>query len=75
MEKCLLHFDKLLTAMLANPEQPIGKISLLSDSETALIEDFIRPIPRLEIRTVLDDFADQVRIQSHLLLLFIQKTD
>ena len=66
MEKCLLHFDKLLTAMLANPEQPIGKISLLSDSETALIEDFIRPIPRLEIRTVLDDFADQVRIQSHL---------
>ena len=66
MEKCLLHFDKLLTAMLANPEQPIGKISLLSDSETAFIEDFIRPIHRLEIRTVLDDFAAQVQVKGHL---------
>ncbi|MBS9394662.1 MAG: amino acid adenylation domain-containing protein [Dolichospermum sp. LBC05a] len=61
MQKCLSHFDKLLTEMLNNPSQPICKISLLSPTETAFFESFIQPIPRLERRTVIHDFIEQVR--------------
>ncbi|OYD95860.1 non-ribosomal peptide synthetase [Nostoc sp. 'Peltigera membranacea cyanobiont' 213] len=61
MQKCLIHLDKLLTEMLVNPIEPIGKISLLSATEASLIESFIQPIPRLEKRTVVHDFSDQVK--------------
>ncbi|MFM7713657.1 MAG: condensation domain-containing protein, partial [Microcystis sp.] len=60
MKKCLIHFDKLLNEMLSNPAQPVKDISLLSEAETAFIANFINPIPRLETRTVIHDFIDQV---------------
>lgn len=65
MEKCLIHFDKLLNEMLSNPYQSISKVSLLSDTEITFIESFINPIPRLENRTVIHDFIDQVKAQPH----------
>ncbi|RAM50564.1 MAG: non-ribosomal peptide synthetase [Hapalosiphonaceae cyanobacterium JJU2] len=61
MEKCLSHFDKLLTEMVVNPSQPICEISLLSPTEIAFVKKFIEPIPRLEKRTVIHDFIDQVK--------------
>ena len=61
MEKCLVHFDKLLTEMLVNPQQPVGEISLLSAAETNFVESFINPIPCLETRTVIHDFTEQVK--------------
>ncbi|MEH2155518.1 amino acid adenylation domain-containing protein [Nostoc sp.] len=61
MQKCLSHFDKLLTEMVANPSQSIGKVTLLSPIETAFVESFIQPIPRLETRTVIHDFINQVK--------------
>ncbi|MEH2221468.1 MAG: amino acid adenylation domain-containing protein [Nostoc sp.] len=61
MHKCLSHLDKLLTEMVVNPIEPICNISLLSATETSLIESFIQPIPRLEKRTVIHDFSDQVK--------------
>lgn len=60
MKKCLIHFDKLLNEMLSNPAQPVKDISLLSAAETAFIANFINPIPRLETRTIIHDFIDQV---------------
>ncbi|CCI06837.1 non-ribosomal peptide synthetase [Microcystis aeruginosa] len=60
MKKCLIHFDKLLNEMLSNPAQPVKDISLLSEAETAFIANFINPIPRLETRTIIHDFIDQV---------------
>ncbi|MHC5725489.1 MAG: non-ribosomal peptide synthetase, partial [Nostoc sp.] len=61
MQKCLIHLDKLLTEMLVNPIEPIGEISLLLATEASLIESFIQHIPRLEKRTVIHDFSDQVK--------------
>ncbi|MBW4432012.1 MAG: amino acid adenylation domain-containing protein [Pelatocladus maniniholoensis HA4357-MV3] len=61
MQKCLSHFDKLLTEMVLNPSQSICKFSLLSPTETALVENFIQPIPRLETRTIIHDFIEQVK--------------
>jgi microcystin synthetase protein McyB len=61
MQKCLIHLEKLLTEMIADPQQPVGKISLLSAAEMAFVQSFIKPIPRLETRTVIHDFVEQVK--------------
>ncbi|MCF4967181.1 non-ribosomal peptide synthetase, partial [Nostoc sp. CMAA1605] len=60
MQKCLSHFDKLLTEMLDNPSQALGEIAILSPTENTFLQNFIQPIPRLEARTVIHDFSDQV---------------
>ncbi|MBD2776531.1 non-ribosomal peptide synthetase [Iningainema tapete] len=60
MQKALIHLEKLLTEMVANPSQPVGEISLISAEETDFVESFIKPIPRLETRTVVQDFIEQV---------------
>ncbi|WP_192881645.1 non-ribosomal peptide synthetase [Nostoc sp. CENA543] len=62
MQKCLNHFDNLLTEMLDHPSQPLCEFSILSPTENAFLHSFIQPIPRLETRTVIHDFSDQVRV-------------
>ncbi|MGV0106429.1 NdaA [Nostoc sp. DSM 114160] len=61
IQQALRHLDKLLIEMVVNPSQPVCKIPLLSAAETAFIESFTKPIPRLETRTVIHDFIDQVK--------------
>ncbi|AVZ31630.1 non-ribosomal peptide synthetase [Nodularia spumigena] len=61
IKKALIHLDKLLTEMLANPSQAVCAISLISATETPFIQSFIKPIPRLETRTVIHDFIEQVK--------------
>ncbi|MCC5615367.1 amino acid adenylation domain-containing protein [Nostoc sp. CHAB 5836] len=61
MQKALIHLEKLLTEMVANPSQAVCEISLLSAAETSLIESFIQPIPRLETQTVIHDLNEQVK--------------
>ncbi|MDZ8034054.1 non-ribosomal peptide synthetase [Nostoc sp. DedSLP04] len=61
IQQALRHLDKLLLEMIVNPSQPVCKIPLLSAAETSFIESFIKPIPRLETRTVIHDFIDQVK--------------
>nr|AGZ05276.1 McyB [Nostoc sp. 152] len=61
IQKTLIHLDKLLTEIIANPHQAVCTIPLISATETPLIESFIKPIPRLETRTVIHDFIEQVK--------------
>ncbi|MFN6527757.1 non-ribosomal peptide synthetase [Nostoc sp. ChiSLP03a] len=62
IQQALIHLDKLLIEMVVNPSQPVCEIPLLSTTaETSFIESFIQPIPRLETRTVIHDFLDQVK--------------